>query len=90
MRLEVKMASPVRWNLKVSRDTDLSLRTYLGSRGMKKGDLSKFVEEAVRWRIFDQTVQKVKQGFAQIDAVEGQAMIDQAVAEVRRERRKSA
>jgi hypothetical protein len=57
---------------------------------MKKGDLSKFVEEAVRWRIFDQTVQKVKQGFAQIDAVEGQAMIDQAVAEVRRERRKSA
>lgn len=33
----------VRWNIKVSKETDLSLRTYLGSRGMKKGDLSKFI-----------------------------------------------
>jgi hypothetical protein len=38
----------VRWSLKVSQETDLSLRTYPGARGMKKGDPSKFVEEAVR------------------------------------------
>ncbi len=38
----------VRWNIKVSKETDLTLRTYLGSRGMKKGDLSKFIEHAVR------------------------------------------
>jgi hypothetical protein len=36
----------VRWSLKVSKDTDLSVRTFLGSQGMKK-DLSKFVENAV-------------------------------------------
>ena len=38
---------PVRWNIKVSKETDLSLRTFLGARGMKKGDLSKFIEDAV-------------------------------------------
>ena len=38
----------VRWNIKVSKETDLTLRTFLGARGMKKGDLSKFIEEAGR------------------------------------------
>ena len=46
----------VRWNIKVSKETDLILRTFLGSQGMKKGDLSKFIEEAVRWRVFNKTV----------------------------------
>src|SRR5216683_3607471 len=55
---EIKEA--VRWNIKVSKETDLTLRTYLGARGMKKGDLSKFIEEAVRWRIFNRTVQQIK------------------------------
>ncbi len=45
---EIKEA--VRWNIKVSKETDLTLRTYLGAQGMKKGDLSKFIEEAVRFR----------------------------------------
>jgi hypothetical protein len=38
----------VRWNIKVSKDTDLTLRAFLGSQGMKGGDLSKFIEDAVR------------------------------------------
>ena len=46
----------IRWNIKVSKETDLTLRTFLGARGMKKGDLSKFIEEAVRWRVFQRTV----------------------------------
>jgi hypothetical protein len=40
----------VRWSIKVSKDTDLTLRTFLGAQGAKKGDLSKFIEEAVRSR----------------------------------------
>ncbi len=43
----------VRWNIKVSKQTDLTLSTFLGSQGMKKGDLSKFIEEAVRNRTTD-------------------------------------
>jgi hypothetical protein len=77
------MDTDVRWNLKVSRETDLSLRTFLGARGMKKGDLSKFVEEAVRWRIFDHTVRGIKARNAEADPDELQSLIDDAVHEVR-------
>lgn len=54
------MASPVRWNIVVSEDTDLSLRRHLGARGMRKGDLSKFIEDAVRWRLLDEAAQRIK------------------------------
>ena len=50
------MNGAVGWNIKVSKETDLALRTFLGARGMKKCDLSKFIEDAVRWRVFSRTV----------------------------------
>jgi hypothetical protein len=53
---------------------------------MKKGDLSKFIEEAVRWQVFHRTVQEVKARNAGADPDELQALIDEAVTEVRRER----
>lgn len=81
------MEEAVRWNLKVSKEIDLTLRTYLGARGMKKGDLSKFIEEAVRWRILNRAVQDIKSRNAAADPVELQAVIDAAVGEVRAERR---
>lgn len=78
---EIKEA--VRWNIKVSKETDLTLRTYLGAQGMKKGDLSKFIEEAVRWRIFNRTVQEIKARNADADPEELQAIIDGVLREVR-------
>ena len=42
----------VRWTVKVSKDTDVSLRTFLAQRGLKKGDLSKFIERAVQKEVF--------------------------------------
>ncbi len=81
------MEEAVRWNIKVSRETDLTLRTFLGARGMKKGDLSKFIEEAVRWRVFDRTVQDIKAHNADTGPGELQSLIDEAVREVRAERR---
>lgn len=80
------MKEAVRWNLKVSKETDLTLRTYLGARGMKKGDLSKFIEESVRWRILNRTVQDIKSRNANIDPDELQTIVDAAVQEVRAER----
>ena len=77
------MEGAVRWNIKVSKETDLTLRTFLGSQGMKKGDLSKFIEEAVRWRIFHQTVRHARQAFADVSPDELQKMIDEAVEDVR-------
>jgi Ribbon-helix-helix domain len=81
------MEEAVRWNIKVSKETDLTLRTFLGSQGAKKGDLSKFIEEAVRWRVFHRTVQDIKARNADTDPDELQAVIDEAVGEVRDERR---
>lgn len=77
----------VRWNIKVSKETDLTLRTFLGSQGAKKGDLSKFIEEAVRWRVFHRTVQDIKARNADTDPDELQGIIDDAVREVRDDRR---
>ena len=77
---------PVRWTLRVSRDTDIAVRTYLARRGARKGDLTKFVEEAVRWRVFDQTVSEVKARNAAVPAEEIEAEIDEALAAVRAER----
>jgi hypothetical protein len=77
----------VRWNIKVSKETDLSLRTFLGAQGAKKGDLSKFIEEAVRWRVFHRTVQDIKARNTDTDPDELQRIVDDAVSEVRAERR---
>jgi len=77
----------VRWSIKVSKDTDLTLRTFLGSQGMKKGDLSKFIEEAVRRRVLQCTVQDIRARNADTDPDEIQRIADEAVSEVRADRR---
>jgi len=66
-----------------SKEADHALRTFLGSRGMKKGDLSKFIEEAVRWSIFHQTVREARAAFADVSPNELQKMIDETVEDVR-------
>ena len=78
------MSEAVRWTIKVSRETDLALRTLLGSQGMKKGDLSNFVEDAVRWRVFDRRVQGLRHSMREVPAAELQDRIDEAVRDVRR------
>jgi hypothetical protein len=71
-----------------SKDTDLALRSYLGAQGLKKGALSKFVEEAVKWRLFDQTVVQVRAAFTGVPPRELDTMIDEAIASVRKEKRR--
>ena len=74
-----------RWTVMVSKETDISLRSFLAQRGMKKGDLSKFIEEAVRWRVFDQTLAETREKFADLPPDDLQAMIDEATADARSE-----
>jgi hypothetical protein len=80
------MEEAVRWNIKVSKETDLTLRTFLGAPGGKKGDLSRFIEEAVRWRVLHRTVQDIRKRNADTDPDELQRIIDETVSEVRTER----
>ena len=73
-----------RWTVSVSRDTDIAVRSFLAQRGMKKGDLSRFIEDAVKWRVLDQTMTEARTGFADLlpEAVED--LVDEAVTAVRR------
>jgi hypothetical protein len=72
-----------RWTVSVSKDTDITVRSFLAQRGMKKGDLSKFIEEAVKWRIFDQTIAEARSKFADIAPAELEGLIAEAVAAAR-------
>lgn len=49
-----------RWNLSISEETDRAVRLHLARTGMKKGDLSKFVDAAVRREILRRTVKEVQ------------------------------
>jgi Ribbon-helix-helix domain len=80
------MPESIRWTIKVSPDTDLSLRTFLGAKGMKKGDISRFVEDAVRWRMLDRTVQGIKDRNQDIPPADLDTIIDRAVSTVRASR----
>src|ERR1700712_2807215 len=48
------------WTVLGSKDAGRTSRTLLCSQGMRKGDLSKFIEDAPRWRAFDLTTQEVR------------------------------
>ena len=68
-----------RLTLVISEKTDAALRAFLGSIGAKKGDLSKFVEEAVKDKIFRETVNRVKARNAGYDQQEIMDTIEEAV-----------
>ncbi len=79
----VSESGTTRLTITWSKEADHALRTFLGSQGMKKGDLSKFIEEAVRWRIFHQTVREAREAFADVSPDQLQKMIDEAVEDAR-------
>ena len=73
----------IRWTVSVSKKTDIAVRSFLAQRGMKKGDLSKFIEDAVKWRVLDQTLAETCEKFADLapDALE--SLMDEAVTAMR-------
>ncbi len=74
-----------RWTVSVSKSTDIALRSFLAQRGMKKGDMSKFIEESVKWRVFDETVEEIRNGFADMSDKERQSLVSEATEAVRQE-----
>lgn len=69
--------------MKVSKHTDVSLRTFLAQRGLKKGDLSKFIERAVQKEIFARTVADVQARNEGVPNREIESGIDDALRQVR-------
>ena len=73
------------WSVKVSKETDISLRTHLAEHGGKKGDLSKFIEQAVNNELLRATIQEIRDRNAHVPGDVLQAEIDRACAEGRAE-----
>lgn len=75
------MEATVRWNIAVSRETDQALRMLLASMGGgRKGDLSRFIEETVRERVFAETAAAIKAQNAALSSAEIEAAVDEALA----------
>ena len=68
-----------RWSLSIPEKTDRAVRTFLARNGGKKGDLSRFVDEAVRRRMLDLAVRQVKERSARYDQQEILDLIDEEV-----------
>ncbi|MCX7084661.1 MAG: methionine repressor-like protein [Methylococcales bacterium] len=74
-----------RWTVSVSKDTDTALRVFLAQRGLKKGDMSKFIEESVRWRVFDQSMTEPQSKFSDMSPTDLQTLIDEASNSIKNE-----
>lgn len=81
----VCMSASTRWNLVVSQNTDEALRQFLASQGRaRKGELSRFVEEAVQARILELEAEQAKQQNADISPTALDGAVDQALEWARR------
>lgn len=70
----------VRWNVAVSEETDQALRLFLAGRGgNKKGNLSRFIEEAVRSHILELTAEQAKSANADVSETDLTAMVEEAL-----------
>lgn len=70
----------IRWNVAVSADTDQSLRMFLASQGGgRKGDLSRFIEEAVRAHILELSAEQAKAANTQLGEAELASAVDEAL-----------
>jgi len=70
----------IRWNVVVSADTDQSLRMFLASQGGgRKGDLSRFIEEAVQAHILELSAEQAKVANAHLSEAELTEAVDEAL-----------
>jgi Ribbon-helix-helix domain len=72
-----------RWSLKVSAEVDADLRMYLAQHGMCKGDLSTFVEQAVRRDLLNRMLDEQSERNASLDPSTIDADVNTAVREIR-------
>jgi hypothetical protein len=72
-----------RWTVSVSKETDTAVRSLLAQRGVKKGDLSKFIEDAVRWRILEQSMAEARGSFSDLAPEALDELIEEAVTATR-------
>ena len=78
------MDEQARWSLKVSRGTDIALRTLLATRGGRKGELSRFVEEAVNREVLREAIRDIQARNAEASSEKMERLLDDELGEARR------
>src|SRR3990172_5285164 len=73
----------VRWNLSVSSDTDSALRKWLAGKGAKRGDLSRFVEDAVNRQVLREMINDIHARNAHLRAAHVEQVIENEMRDVR-------
>jgi hypothetical protein len=81
-------ASGTRLTISWSKDTDLARRSHLGSQRLKKGAISAFIEDAVKWRLVHETVGEVRERFAAVPTEELDDLLNEVAHSVRGEKRR--
>jgi hypothetical protein len=76
-------AEHARWTLSVSRETDSALRSWLAGKGAKRGDLSRFVEDAVNRQVLREMITDIHARNADLDAEEAEHLIESQLHNVR-------
>lgn len=72
--------SSVRWNISVSSDTDQSVRMFIAAQGGgRKGDLSRFIEEAVRAHILELSAEQAKAANVNMNEADLSAIVAEAL-----------
>lgn len=61
---------------------------FLTKCSMKESNISKSIEESVRWRVFDQSLTEARAKFADLPADDLQAIISEATQSIKNEMRK--
>ncbi|WP_395947394.1 ribbon-helix-helix domain-containing protein [Caedibacter taeniospiralis] len=70
----------VRWNIAVSPDVDQAVRMFIAAQGGgRKGDLSRFIEEAVKTFLLEKAVAQAKMSIDGMSETDLTDLIDEAV-----------
>ena len=70
----------VRWNIAISPEVDRSVRMFIAAQGGgRKGDLSRFIEEAVRAYLLEQAAEQSKAAAADMAEEELDSLVEEAV-----------
>jgi len=73
------MGTTMRWQIHIPEETNRKVRTYLARTGGKKGDLSKFVDEAVRGEVLRRTIREIQEQNTDLTEQQAAQLADEAV-----------
>jgi hypothetical protein len=83
--MDVKSKKTVKWTVSVPEAVDVAVRTHLAQEGLRKGDLSKLVVEAIAGEVARGNVAMARERNREVPLEPLQTAVSEAVRAVRSE-----